>query len=288
LIGRLHVPFVYGPVPASVPADLHDEEWQSWVRTTDAHAARGRLARAAMRQTGPIAHFLRNRTLQRADAITVEANTQALIGHPNVVVIRPGIDVEQFAPDDRTQPVSGRIIAVGRLIARKGYDVLIRAVARVIRRLPSTHLILVGSGPQEQSLGSLAGQLGIEASVTFTGDASREELISLLHSAEVFCHPAKWESFFPAAPLEAMACGLPMVVSSAGALPELVGNFAGFVHMSGDDEQLAGHLLEVLTNEQLRRGFGTAARDHIVRHFTWAAMCDSYIDLYERLIVEPR
>ena len=287
LIGRLPVPFVYGPVPAPVPANLQDEEWQSWVRTPDAHAARGRLSKVAFSQASPVAHFLRRRTIHRADAVTVEAQTESLNRHANVVVIRPGIDTDQFKPRDRREPQTGRIVAVGRFIARKGYDVLIRAVGRVVRSLPSTHLVLVGSGPQEQSLRLLASQLGIDTSVTFAGNVPRTDLIDLLQSAEVFCHPAKWESFFPAAPLEAMACGLPMIVSTAGALPELVGNFAGMVHTAGDEEQLASDLLEALTNETLRRAFGTAARAQVLAHFTWQGMCDSYYDLYCRLAGRP-
>jgi glycosyltransferase involved in cell wall biosynthesis len=132
----------------------------------------------------------------------------------------------------------------------------------------------------------LASQLGIDASVVFTGNVSRAELIRLLHSAEVFCHPAIWESFFPAAPLEAMACGLPALVSSVGALPELVGTFAGLVHAAGDDEQLALNLLDVLTNEPLRRALGSAARTRIEEQFTWQGMCDAYFELYRHLAAE--
>jgi glycosyltransferase involved in cell wall biosynthesis len=283
LIGQLQVPFVYGPVPATLPPSFYDEEWQSWLRTQDVRVLQARLGRVLARQASPLAHFLRRRTIRRADAITVEAQTGVPDGHPNVVVIRPGIDIDRFKPRDGGEPEAGRIVAVGRLLPRKGYDVLIRAVSRVVRSLPSARLFIVGAGPQEQSLRELAGQLGADASVTFTGNISRPDLIKLLQSAEVFCHPAKWESFFPAAPLEAMACGLPMIVSSAGALPELVGKFAGIVHTPGDDEQLASNLREVLTNEALRRDLGTAARAHVVKHFTWQTMCDAYLELYRRL-----
>jgi glycosyltransferase involved in cell wall biosynthesis len=153
----------------------------------------------------------------------------------------------------------------------------------VIRSLPSTHLILIGSGPREQSLRQLASQLGIDSSVSFTGSLSRVELVRLLQSAEVFCHPARWESFFPAAPLEAMACGLPMLVSTAGALPELVGNSAGTVHSPGDVDELTSQLQEVLSNSARRRAEGSAARARILESFTWETMCDGYVELYRHL-----
>src|SRR5437867_1900190 len=156
----------------------------------------------------PVVHSLRRKTLKRADAVTVESQAPDLI-HPNVVVIRPGIDIDQFRPRQAGEPKAGRVIGVGRLLPRKGFDVLIRAIARVSRWVPSVHLLLVGSGPEESSLRALVRQLEIDGSVTFVSRSSRPELVNLLQSAEVFCHPARWESFFPAAPLEAMACGLP-------------------------------------------------------------------------------
>jgi glycosyltransferase involved in cell wall biosynthesis len=282
LIGQLRVPFVYGPVPASRPADVQsDDEWQSWLRAPDPGSASLRFSQIVVTGARPLAQSLRRRAIQRADAVTVEADTETL--NANVVVIRPGIDVDQFKPLNGGQPTAGRIVAGGRFLGRKGYDVLVRAVSRVVRIRPATHLILVGSGPQEQSLRLLASQLGIDAAVTFKGEVSRLDLIGLLQSAEVFCHPARWDSYFPAGPLEAMACGLPMMVSAAGALPELVGGSAGMVHPVGDDEELASQLLEVLTNSKLRVSLGTAARARVVDHFTWQAMCDAYVDLYTRL-----
>src|SRR3979411_1435236 len=104
---------------------------------------------------------------------------------PNAGVLRPGIDVDQFKPRDRGNPEAGRIVAVGRFLPRKGYDVLIRAISRGIGRSPSNHLCLVGSGPGEQSLRLLARELGVDASVTFTGNLTRTDLIGLLQSAEV-------------------------------------------------------------------------------------------------------
>lgn len=283
LIGRLSVPFVYGPVPAARSHDVQDDEWLSWLLSHDASAAEAWLSRIVAAPASLIGKWLWHKTINRADAVTVEARSQTNIAHPSTVVIRPGIDVDQFKPRDDSQPVAGRIVAVGRLLGRKGYDDLIRALHSVVRTLPSAHLVLVGSGPQEHALRLLARQLGVDASVTFTGNISRADLIRLLHSAEVFCHPAKWESFFPAAPLEAMACGLPMIVSSAGALPELVGNFAGLVHAPGDYRKLASDLVNVLSNGMLRLALGSAARSHIVDQFTWQAMCDAYLDLYQRM-----
>jgi glycosyltransferase involved in cell wall biosynthesis len=173
------------------------------------------------------------------------------------------------------------VIAVGNLLTRKGYDILIRAIAHVVQRNKAAHLLLVGRGPDEIPLQKLANQLGITSAVTFVGAVSRSELPAFLRSAEVFCHPARYDTF-PLAPLEAMACGLPALVSSTGALPEIVGD-AGLVHATGDEGALSRDLIDVLGTAQLRNRLGTLGRSRVVEHFTWQVMCDSYIDLYRRL-----
>jgi glycosyltransferase involved in cell wall biosynthesis len=281
LIGRLPVPFVYGPMPASRPTDPNDDEWLSWLLTPNATVVQARLSKLVAAPAGHAAHWLWNRTIRTADAVSVEAHANAPSGVRNVVVIPPGVDIIQFHPRPGGQPADGRIIAVGKLLDRKRYDVLIRAVSRVQRSYPQAHLLLVGSGPQEQSLRLLATQLGIGASVTFTGSIPRADLPRLLHSAEVFCHPAILDTF-PLAVLEAMSSGLPTVVSSAGALPEIVGR-AGVVHTVGDEEDLARQLLHVFSSGRLREALGTAARARVVERFTWQVMCDAYIDLYQGL-----
>jgi glycosyltransferase involved in cell wall biosynthesis len=281
LVGRIPIPLVYGPVPATRPAGVPDDEWLSWLRTPEASAIEATLSKVAARQARIVAHFLWLRTLRRANAVTVEATANAPAERPDVVVIPPGVDVFHFSPDAHDDAIDGRVIAVGSLLARKGYDVLIRAVARVVRSCRQAHLVIVGSGPEEQHLRLLVGQLGIDSSVTFAGNIPRANLTRLLRSAQVFSHPAIFDTF-PLAVLEAMACGLPTVVSSAGALPTIIGA-AGLVHAVGNEEELAQQLLEVLSTPRLRRGLGTAARTRIVENFTWQAMSDSYLELYKRL-----
>jgi glycosyltransferase involved in cell wall biosynthesis len=286
LIGKLAVPFVYGPLPGGRPANIRNDEWLSWLGTPNATAAQARLSKIVAGAASGAAHLLWRRTVRRADAITVEARANVPKGHPEFGVIPPGIDVIQFRPLGRGQPTAGRMIAVGKLFDRKGYDVLIRAVGLVVQEYRTAHLLLVGTGPQEQALRSLTSQLGIDASITFIGNVPRAALPPLLQSAEVFCHPARWDTF-PLAPLEAMACGLPALVSSAGAMPEIVGE-AGLVHTVGDERELARQLLRVLSTPRLRQALGIAGRARVLERFTWQAMCDSYYQLYQQLASSAR
>jgi glycosyltransferase involved in cell wall biosynthesis len=282
LVTRLQIPFVYGPVPASRPANLEDDdEWLSWLRTPNASRIQTRLSSIAATSARIPAHLMWLRTMRQADAITVEAAANLSNQHPNEVVIPPGIDEVVFCPRGKSSPVPGRVIAVGRLLSRKGYDMLIRAVARTAQSQAGAHLLLVGSGPEEKALRLLAGELGVESVVTFTGDVPRAKLPDLLRSAEVFCHPATWDNV-PFAPLEAMACGLPTIVSATGGLPDIVGK-AGVVHKVGDVEDLTRALLAILNSQGTRDALGQAARARILERFTWQAMSDSYFELYMRL-----
>jgi glycosyltransferase involved in cell wall biosynthesis len=281
VIGKLPVPFVYGPLPGERPRKLTYDEWLLWLRTPGATAFQQRASRLAAGAARPVAHSLWRRTIRRATMITVEARANAPKDRSNIVVIPPGVDVVRFTPLPTSEHVPGRVVAVGSLVPRKGFDTLIRAVGLVIRYCPQAHLVVVGAGPQETFLRSLASQLGIGASISFTGNIRRDELPALLRSAEVFCHPARWDPF-PLAVLEAMACGLPTVVSSVGALPEIVGG-AGVVHRTSDENDLARKLLELLAQPALRGALGTAARNRVVAHFTWSVMVDSYLQLYRTL-----
>ena len=193
--------------------------------------------------------------MNNAGAFTVEALANAPEMYPNAVVTPPGIDDTQFSPSASDDAVAGRVIAVGRLLARKGIDLLIRAVAQLVPRYRQVHLLRLarlrtGGG----ALRRLTNELGIDSSVTFLGNVPRAHVPRLLQSAQVYCHPARWDNV-PFAPLEAMACGLPALVSSAGGLPDLVGE-AGIVHAAGDENASAYHLFELLSTPRLRRSLG--------------------------------
>lgn len=277
-ISRPPTPFVYGPVPARRPAGLTRDEWVSWLKTPNARRYDAHLSSLVARPLGHIGNTLWRRTMARADAVTVEARSAIPTIRPDARIIPPGIDTERFTPDDGTEMVKGRIVAVGSLLYRKGFDVLIKAMARVTATYPGAHLLIVGAGVAEQPLRQLAEDSGVSFSTTFVGEIPRIELPRLLRTAELFCHPSRFDTF-PLAVLEAMASGLPCLVSSCGALPEIV-SAAGRVHPVGDHAMLAADILEVLGKPVARRRLAEAARVRIEEHFTWPSMCDAYARLY--------
>lgn len=165
---------------------------------------------------------------------------------PDPITIPNGYDSSLFSWDNERsvkQRVDSRtkVISVGRMSPIKGYDLLIRAMAR----LPDTFsLTLVGGGDEniKRQLDALVRKLSLSKRITFLSDVSNEEVPPLLRQHDLFCMPSRLESFGIAA-LEAMGCGLPVVASNVGGLKNLViGGFNGLSFETENVDQLAEKL----------------------------------------------
>jgi GalNAc-alpha-(1->4)-GalNAc-alpha-(1->3)-diNAcBac-PP-undecaprenol alpha-1,4-N-acetyl-D-galactosaminyltransferase len=172
------------------------------------------------------------------------------------------------------------VITVGRLVEQKGLDVLLDAWARVVEALPGWRLAIVGGGPLAEALKAQAARLKIEDSVDWMGHVA--DPFPLLRGAELFILTSRFEGS-PNALLEAMACGLPAIVSDASPGPcELVGakdSAAGVVVPVEDAQATAAAILRLARNESLRRRFGLAARERVREH-----EADQAIEVWLRLL----
>lgn len=141
---------------------------------------------------------------------------------------------------------------------------VIRIFHEVKKKVPSK-LILVGDGPERSACELLVRELGIKDHVKFLG--KQLELVPILSAADLFLMPSQSESFGLSA-LEAMSCGVPVVSSSVGGLPELqVHGETGYIAEIGDIERMARYAIELLTNEPKHALFSAAARRRAVEHF---------------------
>jgi glycosyltransferase involved in cell wall biosynthesis len=148
-------------------------------------------------------------------------------------------------------------------------------------------LTIIGGPPDGKYSGGLVREYGLQDSVTFTGRISHEELTKRYSAAQVAVVPSLYEGFgFPAA--EAMACGLPVISSSAGALPEVVGRDgeAGVLVPPADAGSIAAALKRLMPDEGLRRRMGAAARRRVETHFTWEQAARKTVGVYEELIAD--
>jgi L-malate glycosyltransferase len=157
----------------------------------------------------------------------------------------------------------------------------IRIFEGVQKEIPSK-LLLVGDGPDRSECERLVRQLDLIDKVKFLG--KQDGLTEILNAADVFLIPSQSESFGLAA-LEAMACGIPVVASSVGGLPELIGhNESGYIAEIGDIERMTKYVIELLTNEKKYNIFSQNARERAVKKFDKNIVVPHYEDYYKKIL----
>jgi L-malate glycosyltransferase len=157
----------------------------------------------------------------------------------------------------------------------------IRVLERVKKDVPAK-LVLIGDGPERSDCERLARELGLHDDISFLG--KQDCLIQLLSTADVFLMPSQSESFGLAA-LEAMACGVPVVSSSVGGLPELiVHNQTGFIAEIGEIDTMAKYVVQLLTNEKKYRLFAENSRARAEQRFNKQLIIPQYIQYYEKVL----
>lgn len=195
-----------------------------------------------------------------------------------------GVEMAAFPPAS-PGPQDGplRLICVGRLIERKGQHHLIHAVKRLTDQGIEVSLELIGTGDSQASFEAQARALGMEERVRFRGYVPREEIAAHYAAAHAFVLPSYNEGM-SVATLEAMAAGLPLVVSRTGGTADLVEEGVnGWTFPWGDGESLAAHIRRLALDRSLARRMGEASRARAAR-FTWDHACESYRILFEKII----
>lgn len=224
--------------------------------------------------------------LRRADARVV--NSQGLREkaerlYPGLVfdVVPNGIDLEEFTPVEAPREGPPVVLFVSRLIARKGLQYLLPALARLRDEGVAFRLLVAGDGPLRPELEQQVRELGLAAQVEFLGLVEREHLPAVYARGDVFVLPSVSEGM-PNVVLEAIACGLPVVGTDVPGLAELVQEGVnGYIVPPGVVEALVEPLRRLLTDTALRQAQSVASRAHAQR-CGWAAMAAQYLALYER------
>ena len=203
---------------------------------------------------------------------------------PLAVIPQFGIDPDAFSPA-ACDPVEQRFRVgyAGRLVPEKGVDVSIRAVQRLG---PPAELLIAGSGPAEPELRRLAAS---SPNVRFLGALPSDHMPDFFRSLDVFVQPTLgrrgWTEQFGRSAVEAMACGVPTVASSAGELPAVLGE-GGRVVPPGDVQALAAALEELRHDLALRQALAEAGRERVLAHYTHARIAAATVGFYRRLLRE--
>ena len=185
--------------------------------------------------------------------------------------------------------LSGKTVAVflGTLIPRKNPDGLLAMFAEASRGLDDAMLLVCGAQPDSSSmmfrLQELAGRLGIADRVIFTGSIDNNKKADIYRAADLFVFPSKMEGFGLAV-VEAMAEGVPAVVSDAGSLPELIRDGeTGFIRpLSGSG--FADAIRTLLTDGNFRNRLGQAAKADVESRFTWKSCAEQTIDAFQKIV----
>jgi len=209
------------------------------------------------------------------------------------IAIAPcGVDTRRFTPDGPAEQREGRrrIATIGRLVPRKGVDTVVRALALLHERgVDDVELLIVGGGkdedePELRRLRALAEELGVADRVVLRGQIPQPELPALLRSLEaVVCTP--WYEPFGIVPLEAMACGVPVVASCVGGLIDTVVDGVTGLHVPPQDPEATAQALQRLLEDPERaRAFGRAGRRRVTERYTWARVAASTEAVYRSAI----
>ncbi len=204
-----------------------------------------------------------------------------------ISVVPCGVDKDLFQPDGPAarKTAKHRILSVGRFVPRKGFDDMVRAMPSI----SNAELVIVG-GPEKAQLGSdpeacrlqeLAKKLGVSRRVHLHGPVAREDMPAMLRSADVVaCTP--WYEPFGIVPLEAMACGVPVVASAVGGmLDTVVDDVTGRLIPPKKPAEIAAAINPLLRDSFLRQSFGLAGRDRVCARYSWDRVAQDTLHIYD-------
>ena len=174
------------------------------------------------------------------------------------------------------------ILAVGRLVARKGFLTLLKAMPGVLKKHPNAQLVIVGRGHMKSKLMKQAKSLGVGNSVTIKSGMNFDKLAQLFRSSDLVVYPSYYEGQ-GLIPLEAMASGTPVVTVDYGPLPEMVDEEVGILYKMGDLNSLVNAICSELENSELRQTQAKNGREKIIDKFTYRDNATAFESIYSSL-----
>ncbi|OZM75942.1 glycosyltransferase [Pseudonocardia sp. MH-G8] len=219
---------------------------------------------------------------------TDEVFELARIGAPRrrTTVVPCGVDTAEFSTDGPVAPRGDRprLLTLGRLVRRKGVDEVIEA----LRRVPAAELVVAGGGgdgdPDAARLRDCAQRHGVSHRVQIIGPVARPDVPALLRSADaVVCTP--WYEPFGMVPLEAMACGRPVVGTAVGGIQDtVVDGVTGLLVPPRRPDLLATALRDLLSSPTMGAAYGIAGRDRVLARYDWERVATASALVYDEVV----
>jgi len=246
--------------------------------------------------TDSISVVMEGYVARKADMIITvsEENRRDVIEHYDIPsgkvrVVPNGIWPSRYEVSDMSRK---EIVFLGRLHERKGVSDLISAMPAVLEEHPDHRLIIIGRGELEEDLARRIERMGLGEHVDLAGHLDDGQVRERLSHARLFVMPSLYEGFGMVM-IEAMAAGLPVVATPAGAAPEIIrdgenGHLVDIDLATSDSEERRGRLADAITGalsdvEALRR-MGSAARELVVNRFSWDRVARMTVDIYDELL----
>jgi glycosyltransferase involved in cell wall biosynthesis len=287
------------PQGRRAPLVMNPQGLEEFGATDPSRAPLKRLAYAPLRVAVRKCAAVADRVIATDRSLVASVVTHLRVDRSVVCVIPNAIelsDTDRIDSAARAQDLRGDLglesgdpllVSVSRLEANKGYEILVRALARLTsnRQMPPKwRWVLVGEGPRRTAIAREIRAAGLQAHVVMWGRAQLEDLHGWYEAATVFVHPTLYEGS-SLVTLEAMAHRKAIIASKAGGLPDKVipgGN--GWLVPPGDVEALSDAIRSALADKHRLYVMGDASRALVEREFAWSAVADRLMDVYRELL----
>lgn len=225
--------------------------------------------------------FLSEAAAREGAEIGLDANKKEVLG--------VAIEEDLFKPLGRKDEMRGQlglrgeriVLFIGRInFAEKGVGVLLAAMPQIIPRLPDANLVIVGGGGESERMQKEIARLRIGEHVQCVGKKPFTDLVKYLNAADIMVVPSIWMEAFGQVTIEAMACGVPVVTSDAGASPEInLDGQTGLVVPAGDSGGLAQAIVSLLQDKDLRQKMSAACRKRVLENYSYPVIVDKFLKI---------
>jgi glycosyltransferase involved in cell wall biosynthesis len=206
-----------------------------------------------------------------------------------MAIVPVGVDTELFRPLPHVAPIPGRLVTTASAdVTMKGLRYLLEALAKLRTEREDAHLVVIGKRKPGGRSDETIRRLGLESAVEFVTGVPEERIIELYAEAQMAVVPSLYEGFsLPA--IEAMACGTPLVATSGGALPEVVGRDGdtALVVPPGDSDALASRIRTAFETPDLRDTVGRRGRQRVVDQWSWRHTAERTVEQYRIRLDQP-
>lgn len=201
------------------------------------------------------------------------------------VVCGNGIELSEFknlvGNHDNLSPF---ILGIGRLVYKKGFDILLEAFSIVIKRFPHVKLVVIGDGVEKNALETLIRNLGLERSIIFCGNLEHENIPKYLASCEFFVLPSREEPF-GIVNLEAMSAKKAVIAMDVGGVSDYLNHGKnGLLVKVCSPASLAEAIIYLLEHPDLAKQYGLNGRQTVENQYTWDTIADKYLDVFQTVL----